>query len=92
PAAFVIRSQAVKLRFLASCSQQPSRFTTVRTQKLGLAAHYRLPSQLVLSGNKEWLEASIAPFHGCMIDDGMGNNNLDLLVLPQLERNPDESG
>ena len=51
PTAFAIRNHAVKLRFLASCSQQPSWFATVRTQKLGLAARYRLPSQLVLSGS-----------------------------------------
>ena len=49
-------------------------------------------SDLKFSGNKEWLDASIAPFHGCMIDDGIGNNNLNLLVAPQYGRNPDESG
>lgn len=37
---------------------------------------------LKFSGNKE-LEASIAPFHGCNIDDGITNDSPNLLVLPQ---------
>lgn len=49
-------------------------------------------SDLKFSGSKEWSEASITLFHGCIIDDGMGNDNLNLLVIPQYERNPDESG
>lgn len=39
-------------------------------------------SDLKFSGSKEWSEASIALFHGCIIDDGMGNDNLNLLVIP----------
>lgn len=38
---------------------------------------------LKFSGNNEWSEASIAPFDGYIIDDGMMNDNLDLLILSQ---------
>ena len=47
---------------------------------------------LKFSGNKEWSEASIAPFHGCIIDDGIGNDDLDFFRVPQYRRNPNESG
>ena len=46
---------------------------------------------LKFSDNKDWSEDSIAHFHDCIIDDGMTNDNLDPLVLPQYRRNPNES-
>lgn len=49
-------------------------------------------SNLKISGNKEWLEAGIAPCYGCIIDDGMPNDNLDLIVVPKYGRNSNESG
>ena len=49
-------------------------------------------SNLKISGNKEWLEAGIAPCYGCIIDYGMPSDNLDLMVVPKYGRNSNESG
>lgn len=43
------------------------------------------------SGMNEWSEGFFFIYIS-MVDDEIGNDNLDLLVLPQYRRNPDHIG
>ena len=44
------------------------------------------------SSKNEWLESAIFPFDSIADDEDVKNDNLNLLIVPQHERNPDSTG